>query len=565
MGNNKKVAKLKEDRIREYRRSIQILGTLIQDIEKKFISDQELFDTSFFYDAFASTAMLDLLYICGIEYDFQAPYARKLFESITFLLFSCMKSFNQDNYKTFKLQAMKYRAGRKEVTQLAKKLKLSYKVLMKLINTYSPIYLMGVIEDYSRIRNLILEFTSLTECSKAINVYDQLSLVSHQSGFSPLKVEQFHVSYAIEIARKICSEVLSSPLKEIKKIEIGKINEKEIDSLLIDNLGQKAEIFLDKIKDAKELCETKSPYKSILVAAINGFATYLKILLYCYAKNLIMETFPLIKALMEKGSIYLKVCKLNLGEGKKRLQCFLIASDDLQNKNSRALFPDFEFDLLSTDKDFEKHKAYTWKEIGKSYNLTKVEFFNKIDANPSYIIYKKDLTLSEAVKYGINIVDQKNLQKYINAYIHGVEFSHANGFAIFQDKEKYKADVLYAVNYCFLTLEELIKLTKNEVKENKCLDEKKNKKPDFVGDDILLDLRRRNCSILSKEEDKLDLSEENNFKKYSDLVEEIDSCNRILKKTFLKKYQSDIDKYIKVSEIVTEDEVECFEQANNEN
>ena len=105
----------------------------------------------------------------------------------------------------------------------------------------------------------------------------------------------------------------------------------------------------------------------------------------------------------------------------------------------------------------------------------------------------------------------------------------------------------------------------NEVKENKCLDEKKNKKPDFVGDDILLDLRRRNCSILSKEEDKLDLSEENNFKKYSDLVEEIDSCNRILKKTFLKKYQSDIDKYIKVSEIVTEDEVECFEQANNEN
>ena len=531
---HKKLNDLTKYIMRMYRKCNDFL--MLKKEEVKDLSDNELLNTALDYEIASIYKAISFFYMIDEHDNSVLPiYYRMFLEADALKTIINAKKLDQTNYQLFKIQGNSRDIGAKERKKLANKLGISEKVFSRVIKSNRPYYLIGAVNDYEHFRNIFIEgykdkYEDNSEIEYLKKLYDFLGVEAHVASNTLM----FFFSQGIEanLDKYVFSyeDKLKKQLRFIKQIKTKPLG---YDNKNINNpVFNKLDILTDNYFDLSEMFDKKLQLEYFDEAYFFAISS-IRLLMIAYSEDVVQEMLPTLKVIYEKcGILY----ELNLGTKEER-----------KRKSVRYEYSFFASSLaiginifLNDEKTIEQDK----KEISEMYNkvdknlvkVGKAEYINNVIESPVYAVYLEHKGFNEIAENIISLIDEENKDQLMSAYIHGVEASHVSGFSIFQDSDEYRVDILYTIKFLLIYAESILKLFKQVVRKEKV---------DIEISDNFLQFNVLETSI-----------DQSQAKTYLEKIENTESSLRILKNTFEKEYQEDINTYIKKSNIATKEEID---------
>lgn len=417
--------------LRYYRQANELSLFSLEKLETKGISDEEYFLNSLNYEI-GETLKIFYFYFVNNEEDNPSIIliARRLLELYAILKLYNEKLFLPINFRLFKLQALK-KIGKNEKEKISKQLNIKIATLENMLLDFTPIYLFGVVDDYSRFRNIILKALD----NEGADYYDTLGILIHQSSLKSLELNPKFKDGIYSLAFDLSKEFyyLLSPFKKFPHYKENNdqkylLVKKRVDDFNYSLINLYYSDIIFTFKDTRLIDEIFTFISSSLFI----FTSFLSEGYYKY----IIDYF---KVMFEKIALY----------------DYLITNykedEVITNFNTYSLFSYLSLAYAYTsknDKIYEQfyHLKDEFLEGYKNkYKKSKNYLYTKMISSPQYAIFLKDISFKDSVinlliKYLNN--DKEKINHYLSIYNEGVNLSHASIFLAFieikNSKEKIK-------------------------------------------------------------------------------------------------------------------------------
>ena len=412
--------------LRNYRQAEELANISKRNLDEKMINDEEFFLYSLNYEIAESLKIYYFYLLSKDSQDFDITMfliVRRLLELLAILTLYKEKLFLPLNYRLFKLQALK-KIGKNEKIKISKQLHIKIETLENMLLDYTPIYLFGIVEDYSHYRNIIFKAFDIEGAA----YYDALGVLIHQASLNSLdfnpKLRECFIKSSMDL-----TNIFSFVLSNIKKLPLIK----EEDDPAYNDLYDKTMDFWIELNRLYHLDVVFMFDESNLMSDFFTFIQLsLKIFLFCYKKGFKKYIINYFKYMFERIALYDYLISNVKGE------------ETVLNFKTYSLFSFFSIVYAySAKSDFIYENFYSEKdelleEYKNKYKKSKNFLYTKMISSPQYAIYLKDQTFTESVLNMLNKYFDNNeelVSYYLSIYKNGVDLSHASMFLAFTDIE----------------------------------------------------------------------------------------------------------------------------------
>ena len=493
----RKVKSETEVMLRDYRKLNDSINTFYDILlNKEYKNNKQYFTISLLSEAFIVLKMIAFSFICEDSVpELTLINYRKMIEILA--ISETSTRMDDTNYQLFKIQAEQRDIGERELTKLSKKLNFKPNIFRRIVNLNRCFYLIGATENHEKFREVVACNTD----ANLLSIYDVLGIGIHlaPSSHCLTAIKKILENKAFSSCFDSFLEVSNKIMAANKKIitPIPKIDE----DFLLDfgEIGLRFSMLSEHFEDLKDYCFDNSEVDNqYLIETASFCISSLKSLIYSYYKNEYFGVIPLLKVSYEKVSLYNELLKLSPEDASIRfntlysiiMRTFMDVLDSGSDSLSNEVF--------GVDYNYFKEKAH----------LTMSETKRIINKSPIFAVTLKHESFIELVKRNIEEIDKENIEGHLDAYLKGVEYSHATGFLIHRNKEEFKGNILFGIKYLMIFLLNAFKSF-----------EKVERTMEIEGD-----VKSKIITMLSQ----------------------CSSDLRILFKSFISLYNSDFERYLKV-------------------
>lgn len=412
--------------LRYYRQAEDLASISITNLNKKGISDEEFFINSLNYEIASS---LKIYYFYLLTKEEEIPditiflIVRRLIELFAILNLYKEKLFLPLNYRLFKLQALK-KIGTNEKNKISKQLHVKVETLENMLSDYTPIYLFGIVEDYSHYRNIVLKALG----DLASSYYDVLGIFIHQASLICLdynsKLKDGFIKSSMDLTKQF-----SFVLSDIKKLP----NLEKKNNIKFEKVHFKVFSFELKLDELYHLNIAFMFDESNLMEDLFNFIQIsLRIFINFYEEGFKKYIVNYFKYMFERIALYDYLISNVKGE------------ETVLNFKTYSFFSYMSICYAYSGKsdlvyeNFYSLKDELLEEYKNKYKKSKNFLYTKMITSPQYAIYLKDQTFTEAVLTMLNKYFEKDeniISSYLSIYKNGVDLSHASMFLAFMDIE----------------------------------------------------------------------------------------------------------------------------------
>ncbi len=408
--------------LRYYRQAEEFANISKSSLNEKGLDDEEFFLFSLNYEIAESLKIYYFHLLSKNPEDFEISVfliVRRLLELLAIFTLYKEKLFLPLNFRLFKLQALK-KIGKNEKLKISKQLHVKIETLENMLLDYTPIYLFGIVEDYSHYRNIIFKAFDVEGAA----YYDALGVIIHQASLNSLdfipKLKECFVKSSMDLTNQF-----SFLLSKIKKLPIIKDEEDPVYNELYDKT-------IDFWMDLNRLYHLDVVFMFDESNLMSDFFTFiqlsLKVFLFYYKKGFKKYIINYFKFMFERTALYDYLISNVKGD------------ETVLNFKTYSLFSFFSIVYAySAKSDFIYENFYSEKdelleEYKNKYKKSKNFLYTKMISSPQYAIYLKDQTFTESVLNMLNKYFDNNeeiVSSYLSIYKNAIDLSHASIFLAF--------------------------------------------------------------------------------------------------------------------------------------
>ena len=451
------IKKAPSSSIRKYRQCSILLKEYESKIYEKGLSDEDFFQYAIKYEYIDDIQNCFLFEIIDnfvnrrntSEKSWTILYYRKILETLALFKVFDSNLMQKINYRIFKIKNFNT-TSKKEMSKLANSVNLTPKVLKSILNSPSPSYLLGVLNQYNHPLKLIQFVENKEDNLMFSNAYNALSLFVHQASENRNAGTQQDILTSL-INSSIFKNIFNpKELKSIKKLEPLEIENKVSNNDFLNKF-----ITIISQYNDESLLANASPDEKILSLLSNYISIYQPIFEYSIENLLFLLTLfaldkpitilVVLKTMIEKCSLYNDLLNIKdhdeallRNEAFKEFSTFsfidsikdLVLDSDL----NESLKGKLKEERNKTVKDIYKKLRTIEASIPKTFE----EFLKKVNNSPKFVITKKDDSYSNSVMNFLKDIykkdDENEVMPYYLAYLQGVGLSHSEGKLIFAQK-----------------------------------------------------------------------------------------------------------------------------------